>query len=29
MVTVNGTVSISEVFDEICRVLDDFEPGGS
>ncbi len=29
MVTVNGTVSISEVFDAICRVLDDFEPGGS
>jgi adenylate kinase len=29
MVTVNGTASIAEVFDAICRVLDDFEPGGS
>ena len=29
MVTVNGTASISEVFDAICRVLDDFKTGGS
>jgi adenylate kinase len=27
MVTVNGAASISEVFDEICRMLDDLKPG--
>jgi adenylate kinase len=26
MVTVNGAASISEVFDEICRMLDDLKP---
>jgi adenylate kinase len=29
IVTVNGTAGISEVFDAICRVLDDFKTGGS